>query len=101
MRCTWLLDALVLRPGSKGDAEEPPNWIVEYAVSFPVLLFVLVLRSFLVEPFQIPTGSMIPTLKVGDFILVNKYAYGMGSVVGTKLSMWVTLNVIYGVYTAA
>ena len=83
----WLLDALVLRPGLKGDAEEPPNWIVEYAVSFfPVLLFVLVLRSFLVEPFQIPTGSMIPTLKVGDFILVNKYAYGIRlPVVGTKI----------------
>jgi len=83
----WLLDALVLRPGSKGDAEESPNWIVEYAVSFfPVLLFVLVLRSFLVEPFQIPTGSMIPTLKVGDFILVNKYAYGIRlPVVGTKI----------------
>ena len=83
----WLLDVLVLRPGSKGDAEESPNWIVEYAVSFfPVLLFVLVLRSFLVEPFQIPTGSMIPTLKVGDFILVNKYAYGIRlPVVGTKI----------------
>ena len=82
-----MLDALVLRPRSKAEAQEPANWIVEYAISFfPVLLFVLVLRSFLVEPFQIPTGSMIPTLKVGDFILVNKYAYGIRlPVVGTKI----------------
>lgn len=97
----WLLDVFVFRPGREralekaGDVNEQSRasilkepLIIEYSVSFfPVLAIVLVLRSFLFEPFQIPTGSMIPTLEVGDFILVNKYTYGVRlPVIGTKVA---------------
>ncbi len=65
--------------------QRQPKWLENASSMFPVLLLVLVLRSFLYEPFQIPSGSMLPTLKIGDFILVNKFDYGLRlPVLGTK-----------------
>jgi len=83
----WLLDVLVLRKRrlEHGVAGEPV--LVEYARSFfPIILVVLVVRSFLYEPFRIPSSSMMPTLLVGDFIFVNKYTYGLRlPVINTKV----------------
>ncbi|MEE4660022.1 MAG: signal peptidase I [Halieaceae bacterium] len=101
----WLGDLLFLAPGRRAAVAQLqrdfPDWsnesspqareyaersnavarepvLVEYARSFfPVLFLVFFLRSFLVEPFQIPSASMVPTLQVGDYILVNKFTYGI------------------------
>lgn len=91
----WLLDHFVLKAKRQAaQAENVPEdelskepWLIETSKSFfPVLAIVLVLRSFLVEPFQIPSGSMLPTLEIGDFILVNKFSYGLRlPVAGTKV----------------
>ena len=101
----WLIDALLFAPKRRRLAEQTASAagdgqvsggvavgnykepvLVEYSRSFfPVILAVLLLRSFIVEPFRIPSGSMMPTLLVGDFILVNKFSYGLRlPVVNTK-----------------
>jgi signal peptidase I len=82
----WAADAWFGAPRRRAAAERASDRetalkepvVVEYAKAFfPVILIVLLLRSFLVEPFRIPSGSMMPTLLVGDFILVNKFSYGI------------------------
>ena len=73
----WLLDKFVFKQrATKGRGNE--NCIITWAYDFwPVLAVVMVLRSFLYEPFNIPSDSMVPTLETGDFILVNKFEYGV------------------------
>lgn len=90
----WALDSLLWKPkrrqrvaGLKSGGEEnaellekagqEPSLVEMSRSFFPIILIVLVVRSFIVEPFRIPSGSMMPTLLIGDFILVNKFAYGV------------------------
>ncbi len=73
----WLLDKLVLKQRKQrgaGKENAPVRWAYDF---FPVLAVVLIVRSFLLEPFNIPSSSMVPTLYTGDFIAVNKFAYGV------------------------
>lgn len=75
----WGAEVLYRKTVRRDEGLEPSqNVVVEYSRSFfPVLLLVLVVRSFMFEPFRIPSSSMVPTLLVGDFIFVNKFTYGL------------------------
>ena len=67
-----------LKSDSGGPTKSALSTTIDYSRSFfPVLLFVLVIRSFIFEPFRIPSGSMMPTLMQGDYIFVKKYSYGL------------------------
>ena len=72
----WVLDYSYFKNLRK-DGETRSAFLEYTAGFFPVILIVFVIRSFLVEPFNIPSGSMIPTLRIGDLILVNKFEYGV------------------------
>jgi len=83
----WLGDVLFFkrrREAQQGKNAAEPE-VLEYAKSFfPVILVVFIIRSFVVEPFKIPSGSMMPTLLAGDFILVNKFDYGLRTPITNK-----------------
>ena len=85
----WLVDKLFLArrrvagAGLLDEGEEPV--VIDYSKAFfPVLAIVLILRSFVAEPFRIPSSSMMPSLLIGDFILVNKFAYGLRLPISNK-----------------
>ncbi len=73
----WLLQRFYLNPKARREGREPSQWVESVASLFPIIVIVLVFRSFVLEPFKIPSGSMIPTLEIGDFIAVTKFSYGL------------------------
>lgn len=77
-----LIDQIFFRK-KRMATHKKPGWVVEYARSFfPILLVVWVIRSFIVQPYRVPTGSLEPTILPGDFIAVNQFAYGLKFPIG-------------------
>lgn len=99
----WCVDKFIFKPAIEKNVEnlrqldapidsetltkmnEKNKWIEGIASLFPILFFVFFVRSFIVEPFQIPSGSMMKTLLVGDFLTVKKYSYGIRNPINNQV----------------
>ncbi|HEY7905728.1 MAG TPA: signal peptidase I [Wenzhouxiangella sp.] len=78
----WIAYFIWVKLDETAHNKSPARWLATFGSLFPVLFIVVTVRSFVFEPFKIPSGSMMPTLLIGDFIVVNKFSYGLRLPVG-------------------